>query len=655
MKDGSSFFSVQQIEQMHDEDSLEPVIVPDLQPLRRSVNEGGLERKRGISIVLVSAVLLLMVVGIVAFRWQATETSEDVTVSASPTPPSVAPASQIVTQSPPSASPAVNPQTAKVSSTTQSPPKATPSTTNPSGIASQPATTLQSSPAPSPSIIATPAAIPPPTVASNIPEQPASLPFTQQVYASDFFKIEAVQFLKKEPKSKIGVWHLDDPHSKVPPQFLQCLEVKVSTKENTRSDQTFAKAYFFDDRNKPLASLDKPSPSGMPKGKRFGMPVLFYKDKPDSVFFEIPKEANSTNWKAVVVFGDKYEAHAACFPSVESDFMMDYPEKKLIHDPKQRVARKPAMDPLIQYEVKTKNPRQPKITLFLRPPKGISSADDVNGVLCLCILAGSIDNIKRDLQKEEMTGDYNGLLGFANTHKLAILAWGSTGLWNPGANYEDLPLEQAQAMDKSFDLVADAWERGVHELGDKYGIPQKDFLLWGSCGSAQWAHRLCLRKPDYFLAIDIHIPGSFDKPTPEASKVIWCLTTGERYGGYDRSLRFVAACKKLGYPMVYKAIVGLGHSGHPDATAMGFKFFEFALTQRAMRDDYDKKMANDFERVKMMRDGLRPWPDSFRSPPFYGDIVNQEMFPSGQVAMIPEGFRVPLPTKEIADIWARSH
>ena len=715
VKAGSStFFSVDQLDQIRAEEPPAPVIVPDFQPLRPSHEADLVERKRGTSVVLISATLLLMFAGIGVIRWWTPEFPGDSTISASPTPPSVL----VARQSVPSAPPAMENQAVAISSPSQPIPEATHSPTAPTSqtaAAIEPSPTrltpsagpftegsrpvisadlsvkttpprsvqplenqqppqfssttqplsdaghsteppaVQPSPAPTASTIVPPVAAPQQTVASNPPATPTPSLLAQPVFVSDLFKIESLQLQKKVPKSKIGVWHLDGPRGKSPPQFLQCLEVKVSARENTRSDQTFAKAYFFDNKHKQIASREKPSPSGKPTGKQFEMPVLFYKDKPDSVFFEIPKEVSSANLKAVVVFGDKYEAHAACLPCSENDSVVDYPEKHLVHNPTKRIARKPAMDPLIQYEVKTKNPRQPKITLFLRPPKGVSSAEEVKGVLSLCILAGGIEDIKRALQKEEMDGDYNGLLGFANTHKLAILAWGSSGLWNPGANFEDLPKEQAKAMDKSFDLVANGWERGVHELGEKYGIPQKDFLLWGSCGSAQWAHRLCLRKPDYFLAINIHIPGSFDKPTPEASKVIWCLTTGELYGGYERSLRFVAACRKLGYPMVYKAIVGLGHAGHRDATAMGFKFFEFALNQKAARDEYDKKMASALERERMIQNASKPWPDLFRSPPFYGDIVNQEMYPSDQVAMIPEGFRIPLPTKEIADIWARSH
>lgn len=204
--------------------------------------------------------------------------------------------------------------------------------------------------------------------------------------------------------------------------------------------------------------------------------------------------------------------------------------------------------------------------------------------------------------------------------------------------------------------MANAWERGVKELAKEYGVPDKDFLLWGACGSAQWAHRLCLRKPEYFLAIGIHIPGSFDKPTVEANKVLWCLTTGELYGGYERAKKFVSECQKLGYPFVFKAIVGLGHAGHPDATALNFEFFEFALSQKPLRQEFEQTHGSLHHRSELLSRGeaLEPWPEIFKSPPFYGDMVNQEIYPADEVDMIPAGFRVPLPSKEIANIWSRS-
>ena len=253
-----------------------------------------------------------------------------------------------------------------------------------------------------------------------------------------------------------------------------------------------------------------------------------------------------------------------------------------------------------------------------------------------------------------MTGDYAGLFSFANEHKLAILAWGSRGLWDPGHNYDQLSKEKAKAIDDSFDLVSAAWAKGVNELVDEYGIPDKNYLLWGNCGSAQFAARLCLRKPEYFLAIHVHMPGSFDKPTPEAAKVLWCLTIGELEGGYERSKRLVKAVNEMGYPIVYKAIPGLGHAGHPDAAALGFEFFRFALQQREKRDALDIELAKKSSFAGVIDVTTHePWLQEFKTPVLYGDMVNQEIYPPSQVEMIPKGFRIALPTSNLARIWAK--
>jgi predicted esterase len=264
-----------------------------------------------------------------------------------------------------------------------------------------------------------------------------------------------------------------------------------------------------------------------------------------------------------------------------------------------------------------------------------------------------VDEMKRELQKEEMPGDYAGLFSFANKHKLAILAWGSRRLWDPGRNYDEFSKEKAQEIDESFDIVANAWARGVRELGDKYGIPEKNFLLWGNCGSAQFAARLCLRKPESFLAIHVHMPGSYDKPTPEAAKVLWCLTIGELEGGYERSKRWVKAAREAGYPIVYKAIPGLGHSGHPDAAALGFEFFEFAMLQKTKREQFEAELAKKVI-LPSKNAAVEPWIEEFRNPAFYGDFVNQEIYPPDEINMIPAGFRTPIPTKAMATIWGRS-
>jgi hypothetical protein len=127
--------------------------------------------------------------------------------------------------------------------------------------------------------------------------------------------------------------------------------------------------------------------------------------------------------------------------------------------------------------------------------------------------------------------------------------------------------------------------------------------------------------------------------------VLWCLTTGENDGGYENSKRFVAECRQLGYPLVYKAIPGLGHGDARGASDLGLKFFEFALQVKETRDLEAKSKKISTAKADPV------WKKEFTSPPFYGDMVNQEMFPASEIDMIPKGFRVSLPTEDLAKLW----
>lgn len=462
---------------------------------------------------------------------------------------------------------------------------------------------------------------------------------------TSFFEIKAVNLLNAAPKDEIGVWRFSKNNPSriyAPSDFLRCLEVKVEVKDDIPSKNVNAKAYFFDAKDNLLKALDTPSISGSRRTlSHYKMPTFFRKGQTDRFFFEIPAEVQNQKWKAVVVFGDSGEAKAESYPKNTDLPKLEFPEKLLTQNRSFRRARRVIeSSPLIEHVVRTNNSQQPQITLYLRRPDGVANFSEVNGVLALCIIAERADQIKRELEKEEMSGDYAGMLSFANKHKLAILAWGSRRLWDPSKNHDDLDRKSAREADTAFDSVAAAWERGLQELAREQGVPDNKLLLWGMSASAQWAHRLCLRKPERFLATYIHICSSYDQPTPAASKVLWCVTTGELDSGYERSLNFLKHCQQLRYPIIYKAIPGLKHMSNAQATKISFAFFEFALQQKA----------------KLSAAALKPaelWTEAFLKPYRYGDIVNQEQFPPAKVGTIPPGFRVPLPTKEIADSWEK--
>jgi len=158
--------------------------------------------------------------------------------------------------------------------------------------------------------------------------------------------------------------------------------------------------------------------------------------------------------------------------------------------------------------------------------------------------------------------------------------------------------------------------------------------VWGYSRSAQFAKRLVLRKPQYFRAAYLHIPSSFDQPTPEAASVLWCLTTGECESGYLRSMKFVRQCRKLGYPMVYKAVPGLGHTDHTPARILGLQVFEYARSlpaDRAQRAD------------QLKRDTA--------AAPFFSDYLNQVMEPADRSDWMPKNLKFPMYTPLIARAW----
>jgi predicted esterase len=425
------------------------------------------------------------------------------------------------------------------------------------------------------------------------------------------------------------------------------LEVTVRAGERTRAAAVYAKVYYYDRGKALLAAAEKPAP--VPRGpakKPHAMPVFFEKNKAETLVFPIPENVLAAqDWRAVAVFGDALAAAAMVSPSGMAG-QYGFPERPQVDRPA-RVRREAVTDPVVEHVVKTGNARQPQLTLFMRPPIGMTDMAEADGVLAVCLLADSVDGVRRQLQRAEDKDDVSGILRYAEKRKLVILGWGSRGLWNPGKNWDELGERAAERLDDTFDDVAAAWARGVDQLARRYGMPDREFLLWGFSGAAQYAKRLALRKPQYFLAAHVHIPSSFDRPTAGAARVLWCLTTGENESGYGRSLRFLSECRAMGYPILYKAVPGLGHQGHPVTDRLGTAFFDYALGLREEKREGE-------ETPPPRNRPARPWPASFREPPFVGDAVNQQVFRADEAAaQIPEAFRVSIPTKPLADAWLK--
>jgi hypothetical protein len=134
-----------------------------------------------------------------------------------------------------------------------------------------------------------------------------------------------------------------------------------------------------------------------------GWSVFIPKDEPLFVRFDVPDSVSSqSNWSAMVVFGDNKGVVAQSFPDIGQENAYSYSEKNILGGKGDGlpIERKMAMDPVVEHVVETKNASQPQITLFMRPPLGMTDASEAKGVLCFSLLAWNVDGVRKQLQRK---------------------------------------------------------------------------------------------------------------------------------------------------------------------------------------------------------------------------------------------------------------
>jgi predicted esterase len=418
------------------------------------------------------------------------------------------------------------------------------------------------------------------------------------------------------------------------------MEAQLEVASNMSLGRAYAKAYFYDETGRQIG-VAAPLPVQHERGKpAAGLPFYFTEEMSLRVRFSVPAQVwqGYLYWRAVIVFGDDKDATAVLLAgpkaNISGEFAGGYnfPERELCA--KESASRRGMEPRLAEIRTHTGLADYPHITLFGRLPEGIKRGREARGVLCVSLLANHVSEMRMALERNEAQGEFAQMLRFADREKLIVVCWGSRNLWDASRNWDELKQATFLHADRRFDRVAFAWESGVKRLSKIYDFEAAHFLLCGFSGSAQYAMRLALRKPRYFDAVFLHIPSSFDKPTREASPVLWCLATGELESGYARSQRFLQQCRAMNYRFIYKAVPGLGHSSHAPSMSLGISFFEYALKLPKDKRERDALLAKEFD-----------------SPQFWGDWLNQTVERGGDAELISEKLRVSLPSEKIASAW----
>ena len=296
----------------------------------------------------------------------------------------------------------------------------------------------------------------------------------------------------------------------------------------------------------------------------------------------------------------------------------------------------------------------PVMTFYVRYPKGLSPKDKVDGVFAYVTYLTEKKNLEAWVKRSSKE-DENFL--FADQHKLAVVTWTTATEYSIAESFNDDTSDERDPYN-SMEACFRTWKIGMDRLCRDYGLPESGYLMYGYSRGAQWAHRIALRCPERFLALHIHINSSFEEPTANASHCLWLVTTGELEHGNKAARIFFHKAQALNYPILLRIYPGKAHEVFPEEVTLGLNFFGYVLQLRdqqvklAAAKQADRASDETDNQPFVLDDSLL---GDFRKPPFYGDMLNGDVYPATQGSILPNSQKVGIPSLDIAKSWGYFH
>ncbi|MDY6069718.1 MAG: hypothetical protein SPI34_08370 [Opitutales bacterium] len=126
-----------------------------------------------------------------------------------------------------------------------------------------------------------------------------------------------------------------------------------------------------------------------------------------------------------------------------------------------------------------------------------------------------------------------------------MIMWSNFGVYSPSINTDEMDARQLKDYEFIFNDRLSEWERGFKRVMSK-------FMLYGFSGGAQIAHRMAMRKPQYFSGIHIHVNSGYT-PSANAKGIVWLATAVEIEYGYSEAKWFYERMIDLGCAVIFKA------------------------------------------------------------------------------------------------------
>jgi|GEM_PF-3158999 len=269
----------------------------------------------------------------------------------------------------------------------------------------------------------------------------------------------------------------------------------------------------------------------------------------------------------------------------------------------------------------------------------LNNAHSVKGVLAICTHHAQERPVKENLLSTTVDR-FASLLNFADENDLAVITWSMFGGFQQGVSGDEMTHAEYKEYEKTFNDRLSEWERGFKRMISLYNLPSDAIIMYGISNGAQMAHRIVLRRPQYFSGIHIHVNSSYDKPTAGAEKVLWLVSTGDDEYGYPAGIRFYQKMLDMKYSVIFKVGANLGHADREDIQALSMEFFKYLLS--FVPDARDKNWkAPPVDKFYLMK-----------YPIYIGDYLNHVVYPlENAEKYIEKDHMIALPTRPIAEAW----
>lgn len=282
-----------------------------------------------------------------------------------------------------------------------------------------------------------------------------------------------------------------------------------------------------------------------------------------------------------------------------------------------------------------------QVKLIYRVPGKVKLGVPVRHVAIYLLWAENDEELQRKVQSSI---DYKGTLW--NRDRVGVIAINAKSLGFAA----DLPnahtVAELKDLKQTMSIYAPAFWQVIGKANGELGWPATQFHLLGSGIGASIAQAWAYADPSRFLSVHLNGGGPYLDVDPAMSNTCWLLTTGGKNAGYDMTLKFYAAAKKAGWPVMFNS--RLGASGGLDdwVWASGSQFFNYTrdMADLIRKEQIEGKPASAPSAAALVVKRLR-------ESAFLMELDTRKVVHLADASLIPDENRISLPTVEIEEAW----